>query len=154
MVRQDLQSVEPIRIGILSDKRPEPVISALRQLRENNSFFEFVEVNENGGCSQSISILIDRIGSGFHTSAALLAMQKGIPVLASYDPGILGQLESLPPYLPISLASIDAQIRSVASALVSQDANDAGDTCGTSQEQLSEYLEYLAKLENPFASHN
>ena len=154
MVRQDLQSVEPIRIGILSDKRPEPVMSALRQLRENNSFFEFVEVNENGGCSQSISILIDRIGSGFHTSAALLAMQKGIPVLASYDPGILGQLESLPPYLPISPASIDAQIRSVASALVSQNGNDAGDACGASQEQLSEYLEYLAKLEKPFSSHN
>ena len=153
MMRQDLQSIEPIRIGVLSEKRPEPVMSALRQLRESNGFFEFVEVDEKEGCSQSISILIDRIGSGFHSSAALLAMQRGIPVLASYDPGILNRLESLPPYLPISLASIDAQIRSVASGLVSQNSNDTGDPCRGNQEQLSEYLEYLDKLENPFASY-
>ncbi|MCG7228940.1 glycosyltransferase family 4 protein [Corynebacterium minutissimum] len=154
IMRQDLQSIEPVRIGVLSEKRPEPVMSALRQLRESNGFFEFVEVDENGGCSQSISILIDRIGSGFHSSAALLAMQKGIPVLASYDPGILNRLESLPPYLPISLASIDAQIRSVASRLVSQNANETGDPSGANQEQLSEYLEYLAKLGKPFASYD
>ena len=152
MMRQALQSVEPIRIGILSEKRPEPVLSALRELRENNRFFEFVDVHENRGCSQSISILIDRIGSGFHTSAALMAMQKGIPVLASYDPGILNELQVLPPYLPISLASLDAQIRKVASELVSQNSNDEGEPRGNIEEQISEYFGYLTNLENPFSA--
>lgn len=83
-----------------------------------------------------------------------LLCRNGIPVLASYDPSILDRLEYLPSYLPISLASIDAQIRSVASGLVSQNSNDTGDRCGTNQEQLLEYLEYLAKLERPFASYD
>src|SRR5699024_1372724 len=131
-----------------------PVRSALRKLREDNGFFEFVDVNEVRGCSQSISILIDRIGSGFHTSAALMAMRKGIPVLASYDPGILDELEFSPPYLPVSLASSDAQIRKVASELVSHGSNYAGETYGSNEEQLLAYLEYLAELANPFVSYH
>ncbi|WP_146003860.1 glycosyltransferase family 4 protein [Corynebacterium aurimucosum] len=155
MVRQDIQSVEPIRIGILSEQRPEPVLSALMKLREDNGFFEFVDVNEARGCSQSISILIDRIGSGFHSSAALTAMQKGIPVLASYDPGILDNLEFSPPYLPVSLASIDGQVRKVASELVSHSSKYAGEAYGNNdEEQLSAYLEYLAELANPFVSYH
>lgn len=150
--KQDLQSAEPICIGVLSENRPGPVQLTLTQIRENNKFFRFVDVDAQKGCDKHISMLIDRIGSGFHTTAALAAMQEGIPVLAAYDPRILDEPEITPPHLPVDVSTIGAQIRSVASAVSNGQLQASADAFFPEEEKALEYLEYLASLENSILS--
>lgn len=152
VAKQDLSQIDPIRIGILAGSRPQPVLAALNEMKQGNPFFEFVDVHAHNGSAMGVSLLIDRIGQGFHSAAALSAMKEGIPVLASYDPKITEKMPTLPPYTNVSLATLMAQVRSVANSLLVDSSGEDG-LCGDStQHKLEFYMDVLSSLSDPFVA--